>query len=123
VTTIAPWLSVPSVTEAIAFYGAAFGAIELERSELPDGTVIVSQLSIDGAAFWVQADPDSSPAAVNGMSVRMILEVDDPAAMFARAIAAGAFEIYPVSDGHGWNIGRVADPSGHHWEIGARLPS
>jgi len=22
----------------------------------------------------------------------------------------------------GWSIGRVADPSGHHWEIGARLP-
>ncbi len=122
-TTIAPWLSVPSVTEALAFYAAAFGAVELERTELPDGSVIVAQLSIDGAGFWIQADPDSSPSAVNGMSVRMILEVDDPEVRFARAISAGAFEINPVSEGHGWNIGRVADPSGHHWEIGARLPS
>ena len=83
-TTIAPWLSVPSVTEAIAFYAAAFGAVELERSELPDGTVIVSQLSIGGATFWVQADPDSSPTAINQISVRMILELDHPEGMSAQ---------------------------------------
>ncbi len=34
---------------------------------------------------------------------------------------AGATEIAPVSDGHGWRIGRIADPSGHHWEVGKPL--
>lgn len=27
-------------------------------------------------------------------------------------------EVHPVSEGHGWRIGRLKDPFGHHWEIG-----
>jgi PhnB protein len=26
-----------------------------------------------------------------------------------------------VAEGHGWRIGRVADPSGHHWVVGKSL--
>ncbi|MDQ1425705.1 MAG: PhnB protein [Acidimicrobiaceae bacterium] len=121
-TSIAPWLSVPNATDALGYYQAAFGAIELERLE-DDGDVVVAQLSIDGAEFWVQTEPESSPAAFRGMSVRMILTVDDPDATYARAVAAGATEVNPVSEDYGWRIGRIADPSGHHWEIGKRLPT
>jgi PhnB protein len=53
----------------------------------------------------------------------MILTVDDPDAVFAQAVAAGATQIAPVSDAYGWRIGRIADPSGHHWEIGKPLAS
>ena len=108
-------------TEALAYYGAAFGAIELERLEDEAGDVVVAQLSIEGADFWIQTDPTSSPDVLNGMSVRMILTVDDPDSVFASAVAAGATEVAPVYEGHGWRIGRVADPSGHHWEIGKRV--
>jgi hypothetical protein len=79
--------------------------------------VTVARLSIDGADFWVQSDPASSPDSINGMSVRMILTVDDPDAVFARAVGAGATDIVPVSEDHGWRVGRVADPGGHHWEM------
>ena len=120
-TSIAPWLSVNNATDALAFYRTAFGAIELERLEDEAGDVVVAQLSIEGADFWIQTDPASSPAALNGRSVRMILTVDDPDSVFASALAAGASEIAPVSEDYGWRIGRVADPSGHHWEIGRRL--
>jgi len=120
-TSIAPWLSVKNATEALAHYRAAFGAVELERLEDEAGDVVVAQLSIEGADFWIQTDPASSPAALNGRSVRMILTVDDPDSVFASALAAGASEIAPVSEDYGWRIGRVADPSGHHWEIGRRL--
>jgi PhnB protein len=51
----------------------------------------------------------------------MILSVDDPDSVFASAVAAGATEVAPVSEDYGWRIGRIADPSGHHWEIGRRL--
>jgi PhnB protein len=122
-TNISPWLSVTSATAALDFYKAAFGAIESDVLQDDEGDVVVARLSIDGADFWVQSDPDSSPDAVNGMSVRMILTVDDPDSAFARAIAAGATEVAPVSEGHGWRIGRVADPSGHHWEIGKEVTS
>jgi PhnB protein len=51
----------------------------------------------------------------------MILTVPDPDAMFARAIAAGARSVVPVKEDYGWRLGRVADPFGHHWEIGHPL--
>ena len=35
-----------------------------------------------------------------------------------RALGAGATLVWPVDDRHGWRIGRIADPFGHHWEIG-----
>jgi len=120
-TSIAPWLSVKNAPQALSFYRAAFGAVELERLEDEAGDVVVAQLSIDGADFWIQTDADSSPDALNGRSVRMILSVEDPDSVFAGALATGATEGAPVSEGYGWRIGRIADPCGHHWEIGRRL--
>jgi PhnB protein len=121
VTSIAPWLSVKNATEALAYYRAAFGAIVRERLDDDAGDVVVARLAIGEADFWIQTDPDSSPDVLEGRSVRMILSVDDPDSAFARAIAAGAIEVAPISEGHGWRIGRMADPFGHHWEIGRRL--
>ncbi len=49
--------------------------------------------------------------------MRIILSVTDPDAVFARALKAGAKQVYPVSEEYGWRLGRVVDPFGHHWEI------
>jgi len=120
-TSIAPWLSVSRATEAVDYYKAAFGAVERYRLEDDTGKVVVAQLAIGGADFWLQEDVDSSPESLGHRLVRMILTVDDPDAVFEQAIAAGATEVAAVSEGHGWRIGRVADPFGHHWEIGKPL--
>jgi PhnB protein len=117
-TSIAPWLSVSQATEAVGYYKAAFGAVERYRLEDEAGKVVVAQLAIGEADFWLQEDVDSCPESQNCRSVRMILTVDNPDSMFEQAIAAGATEIYPISEDHGWRIGRLADPFGHHWEIG-----
>jgi PhnB protein len=37
------------------------------------------------------------------------------------AVAAGATETSPVTNEHGWRLGRILDPFGHEWEIGAPL--
>ena len=47
----------------------------------------------------------------------MMLVVADPDALFAQARAAGASEVHPVSEMHGWRVGRIVDPYGHHREI------
>lgn len=120
-TSIAPWLSVSRATEAMDYYKAAFHAVELYRLEDDAGKVMVAQLTIGNADFWLQEDLDSSPTVQDRRSVRMILTVDDPDAVFAQAIAAGATEVGAVSEDHGWRIGRIADPFGHHWEIGKPL--
>ncbi|MBW8349334.1 VOC family protein [Bacillus sp. IITD106] len=116
-TNIAPWLSVNNGARAVEFYQKGFGAEEVYRLGEND-TVMISQLSVNGAIFWIQEDAASSPEVVGQGSVRMILTVDDPDAMFEKAVAAGAKEIAPIYEEHGWRIGRIEDPFGHHWEIG-----
>jgi PhnB protein len=117
---IAPWLSVRRGTEAVDYYKAAFGAIELHHHANEAGE-IVAQLSVGGAEFWLADDPALSPETLGGGSVRMILTVEDPDAVFAQAIAAGGTVVADVYEGHGWRVGRLADPFGHHWEVGRPL--
>jgi PhnB protein len=119
-TSITPWLSVGRGAEAVDYYKAAFGAAELHRVE-NDAGEIVAQLSIEGAEFWVSDEPNSSPDALGGGTVRMILTVENPDSAFERAITAGATVVSPVYEDHGWRVGRIADPFGHHWEIGKPL--
>ena len=122
-TTIAPWLCLRGGARAVDFYKAAFGAKELFR--LDGGDSVVARLSIDGAEFWLSDESPEhhnfSPESLGGITVRIIMTVADPDAVFARAIKAGAKEVFPVGDEHGWRIGRVVDPFGHHWEIGRPL--
>jgi PhnB protein len=119
--SIVPWLSVRRSAEAVEFYKKAFGAVEVY---LLDGGEkgVVARLSVNGAEFWVADESPEhqnfSPESLGGSTVRLIFTVPDPDSAFARAVAAGAQVISPVGEGHGWRIGRVADPYGHHWEIG-----
>jgi PhnB protein len=121
-TSIAPWLTVPNAVQAVAFYKSAFGAMESYRLETPDGGLVV-RLSVDGAEFWLSGESADglNPETVGGETVRMILTVADPDTLFAQALAAGASEIFPVGEGHGWRLGRLVDPFGLHWEIGHLL--
>jgi PhnB protein len=120
-TSIAPWLSVNRATEAVDYYKAAFGVVERYRWRMRPERWSSRENAIEGADFWLQEDVDSSPESRDCRSVRMILTVDDPDAVFEQAIAAGATEVGAVSEEHGWRIGRLADPFGHHWEIGKPL--
>jgi PhnB protein len=125
-TSIAPMLSVRRGAKAIEFYKAAFGAGELFRIDAEDGAV-VARLSVGKAEFWVADESPEhknfSPESLGGGTVRMVMIVEDPDAAFARAVAAGAVVVVPVSDQYGWRLGRVVDPFGHHWEIGKPLPA
>jgi PhnB protein len=123
-TSLAPWLSVRSTSKAVEFYKSAFGATETYRLEDPDGNAVV-KLSINGAAFWLSDSPSENitPETVGGNTIRMILTVADPDKTFAQALNAGATEVFPVGEEHGWRLGRLVDPFGLHWEIGKQTNS
>jgi PhnB protein len=123
--SLAPMLSVRHGASAVDFYKAAFAARELFKIEAPDGSV-VAQLAIGESDFWVADESPEhknfSPQTLGGGTVRIVLVVEDPDAVFAQALAAGAKTVWPVADqDYGWRVGRVADPFGHHWEIGKPL--
>src|SRR5438552_14970814 len=115
-TSIAPWLSVRSTRKAVEFYKSAFNALETYRLEDPDGNAVV-KLSVNGAEFWLSDSPSDSatPETLGGGSVRIILTVEDPDALFAQALKAGATEVFPVGEEYGWRLGRLIDPFGLHW--------
>lgn len=124
--TIAPMLSVRNGARAIEFYKSAFGAAEIFRVEAPDGAV-VARLSVGGGEFWLADESPEhanfSPQTLGGGTVRMVMTVENPDAVFRRAVSAGATVVWPVADQrYGWRVGRIADPFGHHWEIGKPLP-
>ena len=117
---ITPWLSVRESLRALDFYCKAFGATISYRLDMPDS--VIARLSIRGAEFWIgDESPEHgnfSPRTLKGSTTRMILTVQHPEEVVAQAVSAGATVIFPVSEEHGWRLGRVEDPFGHHWEIG-----
>jgi PhnB protein len=119
-------LSVRNGRAAVDFYRAAFGAVEVFRfggtDELEE---VVAQLAVGDALFWVEDESPEhgnfSPPSVGGATTRMLLVVDEPAEVLARAVANGAVEVSPVAEEHGWLLGRIDDPFGHRWEIARPL--
>jgi PhnB protein len=99
--SIVPLLSVRNGARAVEFYRAAFGAVEVYRVEDPTGAV-VARLSVEGAEFWLSDESPEhgnfSPESLGGGSARMILTVPDPDVWFARAMAAGAREVFAVGE-------------------------
>jgi len=119
-------LSVRNGRAAVDFYKAAFAAVEVFRfGGSADLEELVAQLVVGNASFWVEDESPShgnfSPESVGGATARMLLIVDDPESVLERAVAAGASEIDPVREEHGWRLGRIDDPFGHRWEIGKPL--
>jgi PhnB protein len=118
-------LSVRHGAKAVEFYKQAFEARELFRLDGEHGDV-VAQLAVGEADFWVADEsPENqnfSPESLKGATTRMVMVVEDPDAIFARALKAGATQVWPVTDQpYGWRVGRIVDPFGHHWEIGKPL--
>ena len=124
--SVSAQLSVRRGRAAIEFYMAAFGARERYRVGGTDEfESVVSELAVGDTTFWVADEsPENqnfSPESLNGGTVRLLLMVEDPDAAMDRAIAAGATEVYAATNEHGWRLGRIADPFGHHWEVGRPL--
>ena len=124
--SITPWLSIQGSKNAVEFYKSAFNAVETYRLETPDDGIVV-KLSIQRAEFWLSIEAgqtgNSEYKPLGGNSIRMILTVQNPEGLFKQALKAGASEVFPVSEDHGWKLGRLEDPFGLHWEIGHPIES
>ncbi|MEL6447592.1 MAG: VOC family protein [Pseudomonadota bacterium] len=120
---ITAYLQVTNSGDAIAWYTKVFGAREYRaRLVAPDGACMNAAIEIEGTHIMLADGMPSigsvSPETLSGTSVVLNLHVADADATFARAIEAGATEVFPMADQfYGDRAGRVRDPFGHHWII------
>jgi PhnB protein len=122
---LSPYLTVKDAAAAIDFYRAAFGAVELFRLTADDGRIGHAELSIAGTTVMLSDEwPDFgvlSPPSLGGSPVKLHLYVDNCDAVVARAVAAGATLMRPVTDQfYGDRSGMIADPFGHSWFVATR---
>jgi uncharacterized glyoxalase superfamily protein PhnB len=113
------------VTDAIAFYRKAFGAVELFRNVLPDGTILFIELAVGDARLLVSEEAERlnalSPLSIGGSPVLLLLETDDVDDLARRAVFAGATVEIPVQEMFfGERYGVVVDPFGHRWALSTR---
>ncbi|HMU10535.1 MAG TPA: VOC family protein [Ferruginibacter sp.] len=125
-TFFAPQLYIPNGVTDISFYEKAFGAVELRRFSNDDGSIHVSELSINGALFHlheVTTNPAQfSPGKYKGTTTLIGLFVPDVDAVVNRALEAGAILVSPVqSYDYGYRQGDVKDPFGHVWMIEKKI--
>jgi PhnB protein len=119
---ITPYLSVKDAIAAIRFYQQVFGAKEIGRISMPDGSVGHAELRVgDSTIMLAEEMPvwgNKSPATLGGSPVGIALYVNDVDAVFRRALDAGATEIESVKDQfYGDRSGTLTDPFGHKWHI------
>lgn len=120
--SITPYLSIVDAASAIKFYQQAFGAKEIGRFTMPDGSVGHAELQVgDSKLMLAEEMPawgNKSPATLGGSPVGIALYVNDVDAVFRRALDAGATQIEAVKDQfYGDRSGTLTDPFGHKWHI------
>jgi PhnB protein len=122
--SITPYLSIKGASDAIAFYKKAFGAEELVRMPMPDGSVAHAELQI-GDSRLMLADENmmgdaisKSPRALGSTSVGICLYVADVDALYKRAVEAGVKTKRPLANQfYGDRTATVEDPYGHIWTL------
>ena len=123
--TPTPYLIVNNAAKAIAFYTAAFDAVELVRLADPSGKVMHAEIRIGGAPLMLADEfPEldfRGPQSTSGSAVSILLYVADMDAQFAKAIAAGAQVTMPLQDHFdGDRRGTLTDPFGHRWLLASK---
>ncbi|UZN03524.1 VOC family protein [Cellulomonas sp. S1-8] len=124
-TTLTPYLTVHDGSTAIAFYAAAFGAVETGERYEEDGKIGFAALTIDGAPLFLSDEAHEygawAPATLGQATASLALTVADVDAAYARAIAAGATVDREPSDQGDERRGWLVDPFGHRWVISSPI--
>ncbi len=121
-----PYLCCADAPRALAFYAAAFGALETLRFAEPSGRIGHAEITI-GAAVVMLSDeyPEMnvlSPRALGGTPVMIHLYVPDVDAFVERAVANGAVLTRPVATQfYGDRSAQLEDPFGHRWSIATHV--
>jgi Uncharacterized protein conserved in bacteria len=120
--TVTPYIVCRGAAKAIEFYAKAFGAKEMFRMPMPDGSIAHAEIQIgDSMLMLGDENPEMgavSPQTLNGTPVNIFLYVKDVDAAFQQAVKAGATSVMPPTDMFwGDRYSKLTDPFGHSWSI------
>ena len=126
--SLTPYITVQGAKKAIGFYKEAFGAKEIGRITMPDGSIGHCELEIGDSRIMLAEENKQwgniSPQTLGGTTVYLSLYVPDVDAVFDKAIKAGAKvlgDMVPKDQFHGDRSGSLTDPFGHRWTIMTRI--
>lgn len=120
--SLTPYLSIQGAADALGFYQRAFGAEELFRLAMPNGSIGHAEIKIGDSHIMLadvcEEEGFRDPRSLGSSTVGLHLYVEDVDAMYARAVEAGAKALSPVTDQfYGDRSGKLEDPFGHLWFI------
>jgi uncharacterized glyoxalase superfamily protein PhnB len=114
--SITPYLIIPGAAQWIDFVKQAFGAEEHFRAKRPGAEDVIMHAEVkigDSMIELADANPEY-PA----MPSTLLLRVDDPDAVYNRALEAGATVMQPIADApYGSRGGTVLDVAGNRLHI------
>jgi PhnB protein len=124
--SVTPYLVIRDAARAIGFYQKAFGATELFRIADDQGRIGHAEIKIgDSPIMMSDEHPEmncTSPQALGGTPVSLMVYVPDVDAVVAQAIAAGATPQQPIENKfYGDRSGSVIDPFGHIWHLATHI--
>ncbi|HEV8112901.1 MAG TPA: VOC family protein [Planctomycetota bacterium] len=120
--SLTPHIVVKGAAKAIDFYKKAFGAEEINRAAMPDGSIMHALLRVGDSMLMLNDEfPQMNamgPTSIGGTAVTLHLYVQDADKAWQRAVQAGAKVKMPIADMFwGDRYGIVSDPFGHDWAI------
>jgi PhnB protein len=115
---VTPYLHLHGTPSFIDFLKRGFGAIEAQRHESPDGTVVHAKITIgDSIIEMGEAHGPWGP-----MPAVLHLYVENVDATYKQAIEAGAESLgEPADQPYGMRMGIVKDPAGNTWYLATHL--
>ena len=116
--SITPYLHVEDLQNLMGFLTHAFGAKEISKSKMADGTIANACMQIGNSFIEmseVQTGFKPMPCAIH-------LYVEDADAVYKKAVEVGAMSVMePMTQFYGDREAFVIDPSGNHWYIATRV--
>jgi PhnB protein len=124
--TLNAYITIKGCSDAIEFYKKAFGAKEVGRLLMPDGSVAHAEIDIEGSLLMMADENlewgNKGPLTIGGNPMTFGLYVKDADAAYQKAVDAGATVVMPVEDMfYGDRVGQVMDPFGYKWMISTHI--
>ncbi|MCK0169073.1 VOC family protein [Jannaschia sp. S6380] len=117
--SIVPYLSYVDAKPAMTFLTDAFGLETVQAFDGPDGRLVHGEMRHGNAVVMI-GSVDAAPATG---SPGLYVVVEDVDSHHAKAMAAGATEVYPPEETEfGTRRWRGRDTEGHEWTFGTYAP-